>query len=75
MIGLIYILLMYLFIFSICFFVKLFLNYKKAIKNSGQISPTTKIYYVENNKKINKSPYNKKPNIAIKGSIIEKEDV
>lgn len=74
MIGFTYILIMYLIVFTLCLFVKLFLNYKKAIKNSGQ-TPTTKIYYVENNKSASKPLYNKKPNIAIKGSIIEKDDL
>ncbi len=72
--GFIYLLFMYAFVFVSTTLIKVWLT-KNKIKNRDKKPSAPKIYYVENSYKPSKKPRDKTPTIAIKGSIIEKEEI
>ena len=71
--GLLFIALIYTVVLGFCLFVKYFAMLVKKNKKSGN-SATQRIYYIENlapkKRKVNKS----NPKIALKGTIIEKDE-
>ena len=71
MLGLIFIIVTYAVVVGVCFLVKYLKNKFISLKNSRNYSPS-KIYYVTNSMAKKKPVTRKKPDIAIKGSIIEK---
>ena len=71
MLGLIFIIVTYAVVVGVCFLVKYLKNKFNNLKNSRNYSPS-KIYYVTNSPTKKRSVARKKPDIAIKGSIIEK---
>ena len=71
MLGLIFIIVTYLVVVGVCFLVKYAKGKIKALKNA-QIHTPSKIYYVTNLQPKKRIVARKKPDIAIKGSIIEK---
>ncbi len=73
MFGLLYILIIYLVVFGFCFLVKFLIN-KYTKKEEGQTPSSSKIYYITNNAKPKRKKRVKAPEIAIKGSIINKDE-
>ena len=74
MVGFIAIVIIYAVVVGCCFIGKIF--YKKIIKKEEVIEKTSsKIYYITNKIKPKKKKVNKPPDIAIKGSIIEKDKI
>ena len=71
MLGLIFIILTYLVVVAVCFLLKQIKLKLLKVKNEEKSSAVSKIYYVTNSSKKAKT-VRKKPDIAIKGSIIEK---
>ena len=71
MLGLIFIIVTYAVVVGVCFLVKYVKGKINALKNS-QNQTSSKIYYVTNSPTKKRSVARKKPDIAIKGSIIEK---
>lgn len=72
MFGLLYILIMYLIVFGVCFLVKFLI--KKFTKKEEVRDTSSKIYYITNNSKPKRKKRVKAPEIAIKGSIIDKDE-
>ena len=72
MLGFIFILLTYLVVLGSCFLVKKLTLKIKSGKQSKNSASTSKIYYVTNSTPKKKKKAHKKPDIAIKGNLIEK---
>ena len=70
MLGLIFIIVTYAVVVGVCFLVK-YIKDKIGAKSVTE-SATSKIYYVTNSHPKKRATTRKKPDIAIKGSIIEK---
>lgn len=71
MLGLIFIILTYLVVVGICYLIKLFALKFKSGKVKSEAPTTSKIYYVTNSKS-HKKTVRKKPDIAIKGRLVER---
>lgn len=74
--GLIFIILTYAIVISLCALIK-YLKYKYFngdVKKESEQPSASKIYYITNTSKRKKKPRQIKPDIAIKGSIIDKCD-
>lgn len=71
--GLLFIIVIYAVVLLLCFLVKYLILLIKKNKRSGNIS-TPKIYYVENSTPKKRKVKAVKPTIALKGTIIEKDD-
>lgn len=72
--GFVYLIFIYAFVFLSTTLVKVWLS-KYKLKNRGKKPSPPKIYYIENSINPPKKPREKSPNVAIKGSIIEKENL
>ena len=71
--GLLFVFVIYAVVTLVCFFIKYFIMLVKQNKKSGN-NATQKIYYIENSTpKKRKSPKSN-PKIALKGTIIEKDE-
>ncbi len=73
MFGLLYILIIYIIVFGLCFLFKFLL--KKFTKKEEQTPSSSKIYYITNNAKPKRKKKVKSPDIAIKGAIVEKDEI
>ena len=71
MLGFIFIILLYVLVFICCGFFKYLYSSIFNKKNKSEEISAPKIYYIKNS--TNKKPKPQKPNIAIKGRIIDKD--
>lgn len=71
--GFIFILILYVFVFLWCSFFKYFITLYKKNKKGSDYNSAPKIYYVKNLTPKKQKPKTVKPDIVIKGSIIEKD--
>ena len=74
MFGLLYIFIIYVLVFGFCFLVK-FLIKKFTKKEESKTPSSSKIYYITNNSKPKRKKRIKAPEIAIKGAIVEKDEI
>ena len=71
--GLMFILIIYSVVLGFCLFIKYFITLVKKNKKSGN-NTTQKIYYIENSQPKKRKTPKVNPKIALKGTIIEKDE-
>lgn len=71
--GLIIILILYFLVFVLCTSFKFFITVYKGNKKGDEETSSPKIYYIKNSTPKKRKPKTIKPDIVIKGSIIEKD--
>ncbi len=71
--GLLFIFIIYSVVLAFCLFIKYFIMLVKKNKKSGN-NTTQKIYYIENSSPKKRKPPKVNPKIALKGTIIEKDE-
>ena len=74
MFGLLYIIIIYALVFGLCLLFK-FLIKKFTKKEEVKEPSSSKIYYITNNAKPKRKKKTKAPEIAIKGAIVDKDEI